>query len=126
LPALSKVRQPIDKEFVEMAEAIPEYVVIASYADVENLLTQLAKELGHPTAKRRLGPTFYGYLEGMKLITPEVADVLMDLYEARNIATHAKGDNRISPGQAIEYLRQSRILQEVLERALATLTSTKK
>lgn len=120
LEALSpRANEPIEKDFIEMAEAIPEYVVVAAYADVEKLLVQLAKELDQPPLKRRLGPGFFGYLEGIKLITPQITEVLIDLYQAREIATHAKGENRISPGQAIEFLRQSRILQDVLERILA-------
>jgi hypothetical protein len=126
-PALStKVSEPIEKEVLEMAEAIPEYVVIAAYADVERVMVQLAKKLDQAAAPQRLGPHFFGYLEGQKLIPAEATDLLMDLYEARNIATHAKGANRISPGQAVEYLRQSRILQDILQRALITAGTPRK
>jgi len=109
-----------DRELVEMAETIPEYVVIAAYADIEKTLIQLARQLGQPITNQRPVPGFIGYLEGIKLIMPEASDALIDLYQARNIATHAKGQNRISPGQAIEFLRQSRILQEALQRALVS------
>jgi hypothetical protein len=118
-------RAPADKELAEMAETIPEYVVIAAYADIENILLELAKALDQPAIKRRMGPGFFGYLEGTKLITPEVTEALMDLYEARSIATHAKGENRITPGQAIEFLRQARILEDALKKALARLETPK-
>ncbi|HMA71891.1 MAG TPA: hypothetical protein VKP67_10445 [Xanthobacteraceae bacterium] len=106
-----------DKAILEMAGAVPEYLVIAAYVDVEAAVAKVQQGLKKVRDATLLEAIFY--LRERGVISPTVAALFEGLQTTRNIIVHSRGPNRVSPGEAIEFYRMSRVFLEAFNAACA-------
>jgi hypothetical protein len=106
--------------FVQLANHFPEAAIMQCFRELEKKLGEMVGLLDLPTNRR--DPTsvieelrFEGYIDH------NTQSLFEELRLARNIAAHATGPNRVSPGAALEFRAQTLTLFDVLEKVLAKL-----
>ncbi len=104
-----------DKAIREMAGAVPEYLVIAAYVDIEAAVAKVQQRLDKVKNASPLEAILY--LRERSVISPTVAALFEGLQTTRNIIVHSRGPNRVSPGEAIEFYRMSHVFLEAFNAA---------
>lgn len=112
---------PKSTDMLELAEIHPEAAVIESYKNVESILIEIRSRLGIP-AKSNLNSVINRMLQ-LKLIDISVSNMFRNFRYARNLASHAGANDRISPSAAIEFINQSRFLISILKEALSRINT---
>jgi hypothetical protein len=106
-------------DILRLAQEFPEAAVLEANKDMENALLQFRRRLPDLSGSRS-----YSALDAMKYLVDEkiVPDSALELFQgirnARNSAVRAKGKDRLTPGEAIELVRQAHQLILILESAV--------
>jgi hypothetical protein len=103
----------LDPRTMQLAEQFPEAALLESFKELEGVLLQIRMRLPDRKPYRNISEVV-NYLADKQFITTSTAELFQRLREARNSAAHAKGDNRLTPGEAIELIRQAKLLIAVL------------
>lgn len=90
-----------DDKFLRLANQFPEAAVLQSYQQVEALLSQHAIEFGKGRFSRPAN--VIEFLQGQGIIDAKTVSLFRTIAEIRNSAVHVSLENRITPGEAIEY-----------------------
>ena len=110
----------VDARRLELANRFPEAAVMEAYKDVEALVLELRDALDLPprTNFRRV----VSRLVEQGLVAHEVQLLFENLQQARNASAHAGSANRITPGEALEYMAQAEFLVSLLRGTLGRLS----
>jgi hypothetical protein len=106
---------------LELANRFPEAAVMEAYKEVEAVIIELRKRIDLPT-RTNLRSVVRGLVE-KGLLDPEVQPLFESFQQARNASAHAGNANRITPGEALEYMTQARFLKSLFDGALRRLES---
>jgi hypothetical protein len=118
-----EAHQPIyflDERKLELANKFPAAAIMGAYKEVEEILLKLRERLDLP-ARTNLRSIVRRLVEN-ELVDAEVDPFFKNFQQARNAAVHATDkDSHITPGRAIEYLGQARLLASIFTDALQRL-----
>jgi hypothetical protein len=103
----------LDPRTLQLAEQFPEAALLEAFKELEGVLLQIRSRLPDRKPNRNVSEVVK-YLADKQYITASTFELFQGLREARNSAAHAKGGNRLTPGEAIELVRQAKLLVTVL------------
>jgi len=106
---------------LELADRFPEAAVMEAYKEVEAVLLELRKCIDLPP-RTNLRNVVRALVE-RQLVDPESQPLFESFQRARNASAHAGNENRITPGEALEYMAQARFLKALFDEALKRLQS---
>jgi hypothetical protein len=113
----------LDTTMLKMAKTFPEAAVVQAYRELERVAHQLKACLGDEKSQRTY--EIIQTLRGKGEITDSVVKLFERLREAKNTAAHAKGNNALTPAEAVELVEQSQMLTELLQRILRRMSPAK-
>ena len=105
-----------DERILALAESFPEAAVMEAFKSVESMLLGARQVFQFPPRSNL--QTIVKKLVETKDISPEAEVLFHNLQRARNAAVHAQSGSRISPGEALDYMKQARFLQDLLSPVL--------
>jgi hypothetical protein len=118
-----EAHQPVyflDERRLELANKFPEAAIMEAYKDVEQILLKLRERLDLPPRTNLRGVVRQAVERG--LVEAEVEPFFGSFQQARNASVHAADrDRSVTPGGAIEYLGQARLLTSIFAEALHRL-----
>jgi hypothetical protein len=94
------VISPDDEKVLRLAAEFPEAAILEAYRDVEQLLRVQAETLKLPAARPRL---VMEHLRRESVIDAATMELFQRVTAMRNTAVHAAGDQRPTPGEAMEF-----------------------
>lgn len=110
---------PPDRSSLELANEFPEAAVLEAYRDVEKYLLEARQKMKLPPRTNTSG--ILRELLNRNLIDAEAATLFHSLRSARNAAAHGSNSDRITPGEAADYLQQASYLRGYLRTVVAHL-----
>ena len=116
LPAASK----IDSAILELAKNFPEAAFLQSFKQLEAVILQIRSRLPDDKPHRNLNEVLQQLL-AKEYISSSVVELFNQLRRARNEAAHGKGEEGLSPGEALELIRQTSLLEDLLKQVMAKL-----
>jgi hypothetical protein len=119
-PNTSEPNLKPDDHRLELASRFPEASVLETYKEVEAILLELRTRLDMP--QRTNLRTVVRRLVERELAPKEAQALFENFQQARNAAAHAGNENRITPGEAIEYMEQGASLAGLFRNALKALS----
>jgi len=111
---------PLDDAFLELAKKLPEAAVSEAWKEVEQMLLEIREHLLGTNSRQNLN-SVVRRLREQQFIDGAAEGLYLNLRQARNTAVHATEKASITPGEAVEYRRQVRVLVELFRRVLARL-----
>lgn len=117
-PLDRKVLMP-DERRLELANRFPEAAVMEAYKDVESVLLDLRSRLDLPPRTNLRGVVRRLVERGV--LAQDVQPLFDSVQQARNASAHAGNANRITRGEAIEYMAQAEFLVALFKTALTRL-----
>ena len=119
-PEVEENAVQIDEVTLNLANQFPEAAIMQAYKEVEGILIQIRPRLD--LAPRTNLRSIVRRLVERGVINPEVEPLMARFQQARNAAVHAESEGRITPGQALEYIAQARLLSSLFRNAMNQLT----
>jgi hypothetical protein len=114
-------KQPgLDDAFLELAKRFPEAAVAQAWKEIEEVLLQIRERLSTTQARSNLN-SVVRRLREQHLIDGSAEELFINLRQARNTAVHVSEKASITPGEAVEYRDQVRVLVELFRNVLARL-----
>jgi len=113
----------LDTTMLKMAKTFPEAAVVQAYRELERVAHRLKARLGDQNPQQT-----YGIIQTLRdkgEITDSVVKLFERLREAKNTAAHAKGNDALTPAEAVELVEQSQMLTELLQRILRRMSPAK-
>jgi hypothetical protein len=110
----------LDPTLLQLAKSFPEAALIQSFKELEALILQIRARIPDARPSRNLYEVLKA-LEKQEFIPQSAVALFQRLREARNAAAHIKGDEALSSSEALDLIRQVKLLQEVLRQALDQL-----
>jgi hypothetical protein len=110
----------LDPTLLQLAKSFPEADLIQSFKELEALILQIRERMPDARPYRNLYEVLKA-LEKLEFIPSSAIALFQSLREARNAAAHGKGEEELSSSEAINLIRQIKLLQEVLTPALDRL-----
>jgi hypothetical protein len=105
----------LDPRTLRLAQEFPEAAVLEAYKELEAVLLQIRPKL--KDGKPFRNPTeVLMRLQAEKYVSDNLIELFDSLRRARNAAAHAPKDQGLTPGEAIELVRQAKYLTELLIR----------
>ena len=114
------VSPDLDPALLQLAKSFPEAALIQAFKELEALILQIRDRIPDARPHRSLHEVLKA-LEKRGLISSSAVALFQRLREARNAAAHGKGDDEVSPGEAVDLIKQIKLLQEVLRPTLDQL-----
>lgn len=121
---LAAEKEPLDPTLMQLVQSFPEAAVLQEYRSVERLLLQIRDKLPDGRPHRNLNEVL-NRLASLGMVSDTVVTLFQSVRQARNTAAHAKQGYKMTSGEAIELIGQTKTLQTVLERVLQELKSGK-
>jgi|tagenome__1003787_1003787.scaffolds.fasta_scaffold20982626_3 hypothetical protein len=110
----------LDPTLLQLAKSFPEAAVIQSFKELEALILKLRARMPDDRPARNLYEVLKA-LEKQQFIPQSAITLFQSLREARNAAAHGKGEEALSSSEALDLIRQIKLLQEVLQPVLDQL-----
>jgi hypothetical protein len=110
----------LDPTLLQLAKSFPEAALTQSFKELEALILQIRERMPDARPSRNLYEVLKA-LEKQKFIPQSAVTLFQSLREARNVAAHGKGEEALSSSEALDLIRQIKLLQEVLRQALDQL-----
>jgi hypothetical protein len=110
----------IDPELTKLAQGFPEAAVLQAFKGLEAVLLRIRQRLSDDKPHRNLNEVMRALADDSQ-ISQNVVVLFQSLRRARNTAAHARSDEKMAPGEAIELIGQIKNLQELLETVLGKL-----
>jgi hypothetical protein len=110
----------LDPTLLQLAKSFPEAALIQSFKELEYLILQIRERMPDARPSRNLYEVLKA-LEKQQFIPQSAIALFQSLREARNAAAHGKGEEALSSSEALDLIRQIKLLQEVLRQALDQL-----
>jgi hypothetical protein len=110
----------LDPTLLQLAKSFPEAALIQSFKELEALILQIRERMPDARPYRNLYEVLKA-LEKLQYIPSSAVALFQSLREARNAAAHGKGEEELSSSEALELVRQIKLLQEVLRPVLDQL-----
>jgi hypothetical protein len=109
----------LDPTLLQLAKSFPEAAVIQSFKELETLILQIRGRMPDERPYRNLYEVLKA-LEKHKFIPQSAVTLFQSLREARNAAAH-RNEEELSSREALDLIRQIKLLQEVLAQVLDQL-----
>jgi hypothetical protein len=106
---------------LELANRFPEAAVMEAYKEVEEVLLELRKSIDLPP-RTNLRSVVRALVE-KGLLDSESEPLFASFQQARNASAHAGNENRITRGEALEYMAQARVLKSLFDEVLKRVQS---
>jgi len=103
----------LDPALLQLAKSFPEAALIQAFKELEKLILQIRDRFPDARPYRNLYEVLKA-LEKLNYIPASAVALFQSLREARNAAAHGKGEQELSSGEALDLIRQIKLLQEVL------------
>jgi hypothetical protein len=110
----------LDPTLLQLAKSFPEAALIQSFKELEALILQIRERTPDARPSRNLYEVLKA-LEKQQFIPQSAVALFQSLREARNAAAHGKGEEGLSSSEALDLIRQIKLLQEVLRPVLDQL-----
>ena len=110
----------LDPTLLQLGKTFPEAALIQSLKELEALILQIRERMPGARRSRNLYEVLKA-LEKQQFIPQSAVALFQSLREARNAAAHGKGEEALSSSEALDLIRQIKLLQEVLRQALDQL-----
>lgn len=110
----------LDPAILQLAKTFPEAVLVQAFKELEGVILQIRARLPDDKQHRTLNEVLKA-LAAKKYITDSVVALFQKVREARNTVAHARGEDEMSFGEAIELIRQIKLLQSLLMRVYSQL-----
>lgn len=111
-PAESSDEITLDPATLQLAKTFPEAAVLQAYKELEGVVLQIRARLPDDKPHRNLNEVLK-YLFDQKFISASVVTLFQRLREARNTVAHTS-DEKITTGEALELVRQCKLLITLL------------
>ena len=111
----------LDPTLLQLAKSFPEAAVIQAFKELETLILKLRARMPDDRPARNLYEVLKA-LEKQQYIPQSAIALFQSLREARNAAAHGKGEGELSSSEALDLIRQIKLLQEVLTPVLGQLS----
>jgi hypothetical protein len=121
-PGQLKKEPTLDGAFLELAKRFPEAAVSQAWKEVEAVLLETRERLLGPNSRQNLN-SVVRRLREQGLIDGSAEELYLNLRQARNTAVHATEKASITPGEAVEYREQVRVLVGLFRNILNRLPS---
>ncbi len=102
----------LDPAVLQLVQKFPEAAVLQEYKELESVLLQIRSRLPDDKPHRNLNEVL-SYLNNAGLISGSVVGLFNTIRSARNAVAHTK-DEKMTAGEAIELVRETRMLIELL------------
>ncbi|WP_315772993.1 MULTISPECIES: DUF4145 domain-containing protein [unclassified Bradyrhizobium] len=109
----------LDPTVLQLAQKFPEAAVLQEYKELESVLLQIRSRLPDNRPHRNLNEVL-AQLNKAGLISGSVIGLFNTIRKARNAVAHSN-DEKMTPGEAIELVRETRMLIELLRAVLNKL-----
>jgi len=103
----------LDPSLLQLAKSFPEAAVIQTFKELEALILKFRARMPDDRPARNLYEVLKA-LEKQQYIPQSAITLFQSLREARNAAAHGKSEEKLSSGEALDLIRQIKLLQEVL------------
>jgi len=103
----------LDPTLLQLAKSFPEAALIQSFKELEALILKIRARMPDDRPARNLYEVLKA-LEKQQYIPQSAIALFQSLREARNAAAHGKGEGELSSSEALDLIRQIKLLQEVL------------
>jgi hypothetical protein len=110
----------LDPTLLQLARSFPEAALIQSFKELETLILQIRARIPDDRPSRNLYEVLKA-LEKLQFIPQSAVTLFQSLREARNAAAHGKGEEELTSSEALDLIRQIKLLQEVLRPVLDQL-----
>jgi hypothetical protein len=110
----------LDPTLLQLVKSFPEAALIQSFKELEALILQIRGRMPDERPYRNLYEVMKA-LEKDKFIPQSAVTLFQSLRDARNAAAHGKGEEELSSSEALDLIRQIKLLQEVLRQVLDQL-----
>lgn len=110
----------LDPTLLQLVKSFPEAALIQSFKELEALILKLRAKMPDDRPARNLYEVLKA-LEKQQYIPQSAVVLFQSLREARNAAAHGKGEEELSSSEALDLIRQIKLLQEVLAPVLDQL-----
>jgi hypothetical protein len=110
----------LDPAILQLAKTFPEAALVQAFKELEGVILQIRARLPDDKQHRTLNEVLKA-LAAKKYITDSVVALFQKVREARNTVAHARGEDEMSFGEAIELIRQIKLLQSLLMRVYSQL-----
>jgi hypothetical protein len=107
----------LDPGLVLLAKGFPEAAVLQAFKGLEAVLLRIRHRLPDDKPHRNLNEVLNALADDGQ-ISQNVITLFQRLRQARNTAAHAKDEESMTPGEAIELIGQMKNLQDLLETVL--------
>lgn len=109
----------LDPTVLQLAQKFPEAAVLQEYKELESVLLQIRSRLPDDKRHRNLNEVL-SQLNKTGLVSGSVVGLFNTIRKARNAVAHAN-EEKMAPGAAIELVRETRMLIELLRGVLDKL-----
>ena len=110
----------LDPTLLQLVKSFPEAALIQSFKELEALVLRIRERMPDGRPYRNLYEALKA-LEKLEFIPSSAVALFQSLREARNAAAHGRGEEELSSSEAIDLIRQIKLLQEVLTPVLNRL-----
>lgn len=110
----------LDPTLLGLVKSFPEAAFVQVFKELEGTLLQIRSRLPDDKPHRNLNEVVKA-LSDQKYITQSAVTLFQKLRDARNAAAHARGEEEMSPAEAIELITQVKLLQSLLVKAQSQL-----
>jgi len=110
----------LDPTLLQLARSFPEAALIQSFKELEALILKIRARIPDDRPSRNLYEVLKA-LEKLQFIPQSAVTLFQSLREARNAAAHGKGEQELTSSEALDLIRQIKLLQEVLSPVLDQL-----
>jgi len=110
----------LDPTLLQLAKSFPEAALIQAFKELEALILKIRAKMPDDRPARNLSEVLKA-LEKQQFIPMSAVALFQSLREARNAAAHGKGEEELSSSEALDLIRQIKLLQEVLNPVLDQL-----
>jgi hypothetical protein len=110
----------LDPTLLQLVKSFPEAALIQSFKELEALILKLRAKMPDDRPARNLYEVLKA-LEKQQYIPQSAVVLFQSLREARNAAAHGRGEEELSSSEALDLIRQIKLLQEVLAPVLDQL-----
>jgi hypothetical protein len=110
---------PPNDPFLQLASMFPEAAILRSFQDLEHTLQEIKNHF-----PGNAGGSFKNLVQrllDLNYIDEKALELYLSLRAARNAAAHSGVGNRITPGEAVDFREQVKLLNDVFENALERL-----
>jgi hypothetical protein len=115
----------LDPTTLELVKSAPDVAIVQSFRQLEQVLLKIRDALPDGRSGRNLYEVLRA-LEKQQFIPASVIALFQSLREARNAAARGTGDDVLSSSDALEFIRQVKLLQGILVPVLKQLAAPPK